>query len=254
MVGVDGGEISSSSVKYLSGSSTRGEFCSEFNRFPKKGRDFGSCDGSGVFALSFNMSLENDDLRNFGMNLGDLAGDPGDELPSNTPRLRLSLLLVFLSKESVASSTDDVDDVISRFLKKLFSFSQESAGVVGTEKFWKLNFGIFCCVVLGRLPEEIFRLKFDVNLRDVGLSRMGPTLDPLLPSLKGESSESIVHSLPKDSTDLDGKKVSDSVVPDLLPSGYSISKYKSSSDPFCFSLFSINSCLQKKLDDFLSAI
>jgi len=86
---------------------------------------------------------------------------------------------------------------------------------------------------------------------------MGPTLDPLLPSLKGESCESTVHSLPNDSTDFEeNEMVSDSCVPDLdrFPCGYSISKYKSSSDPFCFPLFSIKSCLQKKLDDFLSVI
>ena len=161
--------------------------------------------------LSFSISLEKDDLKNLGINLGDLVGDPGDKLPSKTPKLRLSLLLVFLSMDSDASSTEDVDEVISTFLKKFFSLSQESAGVVGTEKFWKLNFGIFCWVVLGKLVEEIFLLTCDENLRDVGLSRMGPTLDPLLPSLYGESCESIVHSLPKDSTDLDEKEmVSDS--------------------------------------------
>ena len=133
------------------------------------------------------MSLENEDLRNFGINLGDLVGDPGDKLPSKTPKLRLSRLLVFFRIDSVASSTEDVEEVMSTFLKKCLSLSQESAGVVGTEKFWKLNLGIFCWFVLGKLPEETFLLKLDDILRDVGLSRMGPTLDSLLPSLYGES-------------------------------------------------------------------
>ena len=133
--------------------------------------------------MSFIISLENEDRRNFGMNRGDLVGDPGDKLPSRTPKLRLSLLLVFFRMDSVASSTEEVDEVMSTFLKKFFSLSHESAGVVGTEKFWKLNFGIFCWVVLGKLPEGIFLLKLVDILRDVGLSKMGPTLDSLLPSL-----------------------------------------------------------------------
>ena len=138
MVGVEGGEISSLSAKLSLlkshwGSSSLGEFCVELKRLPKKGRDIGSWDDSGVFALSFNFSLENDELKNLGINLGDLVGDPGDELPSKIPRLRLSLLLVFLSIDSVASSTDDVDDVMSPL--RIKDFSQKSAGVVGTEKF-----------------------------------------------------------------------------------------------------------------------
>ena len=152
-----------------------------------KGRDSGSCDCSGVQDLSLILSFEKEDRRNFGMNRGDLLGDPGDKLPSKTPKLRLSRLLVFFSNGSVVSSTEELEEVKSTFLRNVLSLSQDSAGVVGTEKFCRLNLGILCCEVLGKLPDEMFLLKLHGILNEVGLSRMGPTLDSRLPSLKGES-------------------------------------------------------------------
>ena len=73
---------------------------------------FISGEGSMLFNFSFNVSLQNEALKNLGINLGDLAGDPVDELPSKTPRFRLNLLLAFFRTDSVASSTEDADEVL----------------------------------------------------------------------------------------------------------------------------------------------
>ena len=85
----------------------------------------------------------NDARKNFGIKFGDLMGES-----SKTPRFRLSRLRVFFMKDpGIVSSTDDEDEVNSLFLRLFLSNvdSQEpadSAGVLGTDKLTKLNFGI----------------------------------------------------------------------------------------------------------------
>ena len=67
--------------------------------------DFGErC--SSFLALSLDINLVKEDLRNLGMIFGDLTG-----LASKTPRLRLSRLLVFLMTEPVISSTEEEEDI-----------------------------------------------------------------------------------------------------------------------------------------------
>ena len=122
----------------------------------KKGRDWGSWVwGSGVRARSLPdcISRENEERRNFGRKRGETAGDP----VSNTPRLRLRRLFDLIEAgmmASVASSTEETDEDRSLCLRKLPSLSpQESAGVVGTDKFCKLILGTLWWVFgRGRLP------------------------------------------------------------------------------------------------------
>ena len=138
----------------------------------KEGRDIGSSSRtfSGVFALSFNISLVKEARRNFGIRFGDFIGDS-----SKTPRFRLNLLLVFFINDlpGTCSSTEDEEEVNSLFRRKFLSresteLSQvaESAGVVGTEKLTKFNFGIRVNFdeFLGKL--ELPFLKSGFNLDD----------------------------------------------------------------------------------------
>ena len=99
----------------------------------------------------------NDARKNFGIRFGDLMGES-----SKTPRFRLSRLRVFFMKDpGIVSSTDDVDEVNSLFLRLFLSNvdSQEpadSAGVLGTDKLTKLNFGILVNrEFLGRLEHPL---------------------------------------------------------------------------------------------------
>ena len=75
-----------------------------------RGGDRGGEGGDEVGNLvhSLDISLLKEDRRTFGIILGDLTGDA-----SNTPRLRLSRLLVFLMTEPPAgiSSTEDEEDM-----------------------------------------------------------------------------------------------------------------------------------------------
>ena len=127
---------------------------------------------SGVFALSRNLSLVKEVLRNFGIRfkLGDFIGES-----SNTPRFKLRRLLVFFFRVSgTASSTEDDDDVKSRLCRQSllpgsWSQPQESAGVVGTEKFTKLSLGILEKRELrGRLEHPLFMsgLSLEVKLEN----------------------------------------------------------------------------------------
>merc|ERR550517_1226240 len=142
VVGLDGGEESSTS-------SSSGVGQRDLERTEeKKGRDIGSIGswgGSGVRSLPCR-SLEKEERRNFGRKRGERAGDPGPiDTESNTPRLRLSRLLDLLlgvTTASVASSTEETDEERSRWCMNSPSpLPHESAGVVGTDMFWKLILG-----------------------------------------------------------------------------------------------------------------
>ena len=79
--------------------------------------------------------MENEDLRNLGIRLGDcLLGEEGEVMESKTPRFRLSRLLVLFFRDPVTSSTEDEDDMKSLFLR-VPCHPPSSAGVVGTEQF-----------------------------------------------------------------------------------------------------------------------
>ena len=99
---------------------------------------------------------------------------------SKTPRFRLSRLLVFFMKDpGIVSSTDDEDEVNSLFLRLFLSNvdSQEpaeSAGVLGTDKLTKLNFGILVNrEFLGRLeaPLLISGLSLEDKLKILNLDK-----------------------------------------------------------------------------------
>ena len=83
-----------------------------------------------------------------GRNLGDLTGEPGprEAESAHTPRLRLRRLfdLVVGAVASVASSTLDTEEERSRCRRKSGLSPQESAGVVGTEKFPHWMRGTLC--------------------------------------------------------------------------------------------------------------
>ena len=123
------------------------------------GKDMGASSRprSGDLILSFNINLVNDARKNFGIRFGDLMGES-----SKTPRFRLSRLRVFFINDTgIVSSTDDEDEVNSRFRRLFLSNvdSQEptdSAGVLGTDKLTKLNFGILVNrELLGRLEQPL---------------------------------------------------------------------------------------------------
>ena len=116
------------------------------SQFRVAGKDTGSSSWpmSGDLILSFNINLVNDARKNFGIKFGDFIGES-----SKTPRFRLSRLLVFFMKDpGTASSTEDVEEVNSLFLRLFLSNvdsqdpAPDSAGVLGTDKLAKLNFGI----------------------------------------------------------------------------------------------------------------
>ena len=154
VVGLEGGDSSSTS-------SSSGVGQRDLERTEeKKGRERGSragC-GSGVRSLPCR-SFEKEERRNLGRKRGERAGDPGPrETESKTPRLRLSRLLDLLlgvtTTASVASSTEETDDDRSRWCMNSPSpLPQESAGVVGTDMFWKFILGtLWVPLALGRLP------------------------------------------------------------------------------------------------------
>ena len=154
VVGLEGGDSSTGSSS--SGVGQRDLESTE----EKKGRDIGSmaAGGSGVRSLLC-ISFENEERRNFGRNLGDLAGEPGPrETESKTPRLRLRRLFDLLrgvTTASVASSTEETEEERSRWciMYSPSPLPHESAGVVGTDMFWKLILGtLWPPLTLGRLP------------------------------------------------------------------------------------------------------
>ena len=187
VVGLEGGD---SSISSSSGVGQR-----DFERGEeKKGRESGSMamDGSGGRSLPC-ISLEKEDRRNFGRKRGDRAGEPGPrETESKTPRLRLSRLLDLLlgvTTASVASSTEDTEEDRSRWCMNSPSpLPHESAGVVGTDMFWKLIFGtLWVPLTLGRLPYCASLLNLDslgkAEEREVGMVRVDGRSGPRLPSL-----------------------------------------------------------------------
>jgi hypothetical protein len=98
------------------------------------GRDIGSVKDSTAFDLSFETSLENDDLRNFGRQFGDLETIDISDVSKLFNAFLLVPQLAFIKFSSVASSTDETEDDKSPWIRHGISDSQFFSLCVGTEK------------------------------------------------------------------------------------------------------------------------